>query len=110
MGRPQGQDARYFDVSYGLASATFSNGTLIVTTTGAAYHGYAIVCTSAGAVFRVYDSTGTVAGNLLDLVNFAANVSTKDARFIPVQAKKGIVVSVVSGTGAVGSIYFGPKG
>jgi len=106
----QRQDPSYYDVAYGLASASFTNGTLVIATTAGVYHGYSIVCSSAGAVYRVYDSTGTLAGNLLDLVNFSATVSDKNIRFVPVQAKKGIVVSVTLGTGCLGSVYFVPKG
>lgn len=100
----------YFDISYGNASASFTEGTLVIATTGAAYHGFAIQCTSAGATFKVYDSTGSAAGNLLDVAFFGATVSTAFIRVIPVQAKKGIVVNVTSGTGSIGTIFYGPKG
>ncbi len=66
--------------------------------------------TSAGATITFYDSTGTTAGNILDTVIVTSNVSTSVNRFIPIKARKGIVSSIVNGTGAVGSVFFAPRG
>lgn len=104
------QDPSYYDVGYGLASAAITNGNVVVATTAAVYHGYVVVATSAGGLFKVFDSTGTTTGNLIDVILFAANVSTQSRNFQPVQAKKGLVVQVVTGTGITGSIFFVPKG
>lgn len=104
------QDPSYFDVGYGLASAAVTNGTVVVSTTAAVYHGYVIVASSAGGLFKVFDSTGTTTGNLIDVILFGATVSTQSRNFQPVQARKGLVVQVVTGTGIVGSIFFVPKG
>ena len=105
-----GNTSKYFDVGYGIASAAITNGTTIVSTTASIYHGFVVVASSAGGLFKVYDSTGTTSGNLIDAVLFAATVSTQNRNFQPVQARKGLVVSVVTGTGIQGSIFFVPKG
>lgn len=103
-------DARYFDVGYSLASASITNGIVIVATTAAAYHGFTVVCSSAGGLFKVFDSISATSGNLIDVVQFGATVNTSSNRFIPVQARKGLVVQVITGTGIQGSIFYGPKG
>jgi len=103
-------DPRYFDVAYGLASAAVTNGSIVVSTTACAYHGFVVQCSSAGGHLKIFDSTGTTTGNLIDIVLFGATVSTRDIRFHPVQARKGLVVQVITGTGIQGSIFFVPKG
>lgn len=100
----------FYDVHYGLASVAITNGTVIVASTAAAYHGFSILCTSAGAVVRVYDSISAATGNLLDIMKVGADISTRHDNFIPVQAKFGIVANVSIGTGAQGVVFFSPKG
>lgn len=109
MGKDR-QDPSYFDVGYGLASAPITNGVTIVATTAAIYHGFTVVASSAGGLYKVWDSTGTTTGNLVDIILFGATVSTANSLIQPVQARKGLVIQVITGTGIQGSIYFVPKG
>lgn len=102
--------ASYYDVSYGIASVAITNGTVVISTTAANYHGYAIITTSAGATIRIYDSTGTAAGNLLDIALISATTGARVDRYIPLKAKIGIVANIVNGTGAAGTVFFAPKG
>lgn len=106
----EGRTPSYFDIPYGVASVAATLGTTVVSTTGADYHGIALITTSAGATVKVFDSTGTVAGNILDMLLVGATVSTRSTFYSPVKAKKGIVVSMTLATGASGVVFYAPKG
>lgn len=100
---------KYFDTPYGLASAALTDGKTIIATTGAGYHGMSIVAgaTSTGKVF-VYDSISASTGSVIDLVLVATGAGSWIDRYIPVQAKNGLVVSA---TGTIdGAIFYSPKG
>lgn len=109
-GNTQGNSPSYYDVGYGIASVAITNGTVVVATTAADYIGYSVITTSAAPSIRIYDSTGTTAGNLLDIVIVGSNSATRVDRYIPVKARLGIVASIVNGTGASGVIFYAPKG
>lgn len=99
-----------FDVPYGLASTALTAGSNIIATTAAYYHGITLVAgTTAQARVVIYDNASTTLGNLLDLFLVASNNNTWIDRYIPLQAKNGIVVSI-TGVGAQGAIFFAPKG
>jgi len=101
---------RYFDISYGLASVAITTGVTIVTTTGANYHGFALISgATATATIKVYDHISTTSGNYLDLYSIAQTQAKDREKYIPVVAKDGIVVSL-TGTGSEGAIFYGPKG
>lgn len=104
------RDPSYFDIPYGRASANCTLGTTVITTTGANYWGCSILTTSAGATVRLYDSTGTTAGNFLHLISVAANTSAHFDFVSPVIARLGIVVNMVNATGAQATVVFTPKG
>lgn len=106
----QHNDPSYFDVGYGLASASISaNGFIVCATTQAIYHGFTVLASSAGGLFKVFDSTATT-GKLIDIVLFGATVSTQAVRFQPVIARSGLVVQTITATGIQGSVFFVPKG
>ena len=102
-------DPSFFDVGYGVVTTPVTNGTVIITTTGADYHGVVLVTSATNATVRIYDSTGTTAGNLLDAFVVTTTSNYRTTLFTPTKAKKGIVISV-TGAGASGSVYFAPKG
>jgi hypothetical protein len=98
-----------FNVSYGVASAAITAGNSTISTTEAAYHGIVLVAGStATALATIYDSVAA-GGNILDIVLLASNVGTSRDRQFPTMAKLGIFVTI-TGTGASGSIFYGPKG
>jgi len=99
-----------YDVPYGLASTSISSGTTIVTTTGADYHGIAIVAGStAKAKVTLYDNASSASGRIIDVFVVDSDDSVWIDRYIPVKAKNGIVVSIV-GTDASGAVFYNPKG
>jgi len=98
-----------FDVGYGLASAVLAVGTVAVATTGAFYHGLALVAGSTeDSIVTIYDSTAA-AGSIVDKVRIPQGRDVWIDRYIPVVAMIGLCV-VVTGTGASGAIFFNPKG
>ena len=101
--------AQYSDVSYGVASiAVTTEGLIIVSTTGAAYHGIAYVSLTTATQIYVYDNPSGTTGNILDAV--LINSSDKPrTNFIPVMAKYGITIGVTA-TGGRGTIFYSPKG
>lgn len=99
----------YFDVGYGIASASITAGNLAVSTTRVAYHGIAVLAGSGPATITIYDAIGTATGNIVDLVFVGATAGTHIDRYIPVMARYGMYL-VASGTGLTGSIFYGPKG
>ena len=100
----------YFDVQYGLASAQLTTGKTIVTTTQAVYHGISVVAgTTARADVTIYDSISDSSGNVVDVFIVKSSGNVWIDRYIPVHAKKGLVVSI-TGVDAKGTIWFGPKG
>ena len=106
---PRGEQADFFNVDYGLASAAVTTGSVAITTTEAAYHGIEIVAgTTAVAVITVYDSLGA-GGNILEKLEVRAKDARLNERFRPVVARKGIFI-VATGTGMAGTIFYGPKG
>src|SRR3990167_5582524 len=104
------QRPSFYDIQYAIASAAVTNGVTIISTTVAAYHGFSLISTSAGATLRLYDSISAATGNILELAQVGANVSTRHDNFIPIQAKIGIVVSLTLATGAQGVVFYSPKG
>ncbi len=99
----------YFDVSYSLASVALTSGETVVATTGADYHGIAIVASATKASVYVYDNASTASGTLVDRFVVAEEDSVWIDRSIPVKAKNGLVVKIV-GAGADGTIFYNPKG
>lgn len=99
-----------YDVPYGLASANLTTGKVILCTTGADYHGMSIVAgTTANATVVIYDNASDTTGNRVDLVIVEQNHSVWIDRSVPVKAKNGLV-SGISGEGAYGVLFYGPKG
>lgn len=102
--------AHLHDVDYGLASAAISGtANTIVTTTGANYHGFSMVAGTTKVTVAIYDNATTTAGNIIDAFIVNAGGAYNVDRYIPVKAKNGLVVSV-TGTAAIGTIFYGPKG
>ena len=100
---------QYSDVDYGISSVAISAaGLLVVSTTGAAYHGIAYISLTTGTQIFVFDSPSGTTGNLLDVVYINSSDKPR-TNFIPVMAKFGITIGV-TGTGGRGAIFYGPKG
>lgn len=107
---PRQDNNANFNIPYGVASVAITTGSTIVATTGASYHGISVNAGStAKARITIYDSISATTGNILDvfIVNTDNNVWID--RYIPIMAKYGIVVSM-TGTGASGAVFYGPKG
>lgn len=99
-----------FDVTYGISSAALTAGTTIVTTTSANYHGITVIAGStANAKVVIYDNASAASGNIVDMFLVGADSNKWIDRYIPIQAKKGLVVSL-TGVDASGAIFYGPKG
>lgn len=111
MGKSDNKDnSGEFNVSYGLASVSLTVGTTIVTTTQSAYHGISIIAGgTTGSICKIYDSISAASGNIIDMFITTSGRNTWVDRYIPVQAKLGLVVSL-TGTNAEGAIFYGPKG
>ena len=106
---PKGEQADYFNVDYGVASAALTTGNVAITTTEAAYHGIEIVAGSTtAALVIIYDSLAA-GGNILERISVRAQDSRLNERYRPTLAKKGIYI-VATGTGMNGTIFYGPKG
>ena len=98
-----------FDVGYGLASASLTAGLNAVATTGADYHGISIVASATKCQVIIYDSASATSGNILDIFIVKTNSDVWIDRYIPVKAKNGITIDV-GGAGAIGAVFYGPKG
>lgn len=98
-----------FDVEYGLASASLTAGKTIVTTTGADYHGITIVAGGALCTVTIYDNASATTGNIIDMFLIKTTSDVWIDRYIPVKAKLGLTIDV-SGAGAKGALFYGPKG
>ena len=99
-----------FDVEYGIASAYLTVGTTVVATTAANYHGITVIAGSTTtARVVIYDNASTASGNRVDMFLVGADSNKWIDRYIPVKASKGLVVSI-TGTGAEGTVFYGPKG
>jgi len=99
-----------FDVSYGVVSiAITATGVTIIATTGGNYHGFKLITNTATCTVKVYDSISAATGNLLDAAVIGVTTGTNTYTWIPTKAKVGIVASV-TGTGATGIAFYGPKG
>jgi len=107
--RKQRIQPSFYDVNYPLASATITNGGVLITSTGADYFGYAILSTSAGATVRIYDNTAS-GGKLIDVFVVVSNTSQAKSLVVPVRARIGLYAQITNGTGAEGVIMFAPKG
>lgn len=106
---PGEEQADYFNVSYGVASAAITTGSVAITTTEAAFYGMDIAAgATAKAVVLVYDSLGA-GGNILANITVGSDDSKPIDRRNPIMAKIGIYV-VATGTGMTGSLFYGPKG
>ena len=100
----------YFNVSYGLASAAITTGSVAIATTEAAYHGITIVAGPAHpGVITIYDSAGGASGNIIERFNVGSAESKLVERRIPIMARNGLYL-VATGTGLAGSVFYGPKG
>lgn len=101
----------YFDVSYGIASASMTVGNNSIATTGGYYHGLSVRASAADCTIIVYDHGSSATGSVIDVVfvDFSVNNATKSILYYPVMAKKGIQVNV-SETGAIGTVFYNPKG
>lgn len=103
------EQADFFNVDYGLASAAVSTGSVAITTTEAAYHGVEIVAgDTVSALVIIYDSLAA-GGNILERVSVRAQDSRLNERIRPVMARKGIYV-VATGVGMHATLFYGPKG
>ena len=99
-----------YDVAYGVVSvAITATGVTIVATTEGNYHGLKIITNTAATTVKVFDSKSAATGNLLDVAVIGVTTGTSTHTWIPTKAKVGIVVSV-TGTGASGIAFYGPKG
>ena len=98
-----------FDIEYGLASASLTAGKTIVTTTGADYHGISIIAGAALCTVTLYDNASATTGNIIDIFVVKTTSDVWIDRYIPVKAKNGLTINV-SGAGAKGAVFFGPKG
>lgn len=101
--------AEYYDINYGLASASITAGLNVVATTQCSYHGITIIASATRTVVYVYDNASATSGNLIDLIVIATTAGLIADKFIPIYAKKGIVIGI-TGTGAIGTVFYGPKG
>jgi len=110
MGEDSIREQGLFDVGYGVVSvAITATGITIVATTGASYHGFKLISSASACTIKVYDSIAASTGNLLDVAFITATTGTSTHTWIPVKAKVGIVVCV-TGSGASGIAFYGPKG
>jgi len=101
--------ASYFDVGYGISSLSITAGTAVVSTTGAAFHGFTINAGSTSkARLLIYDNLSAT-GNLIDMAIVEADGNAWVDRYIPTMAKNGLT-AVLTGTDAMGVLFFGPKG
>lgn len=98
-----------YDVGYGLASVSITSGITIISTTQCSYHGITVVASATRSLVYVYDSISAASGSLVDLIVVATTAGVLADKYIPVMAKKGLVVSV-TGTGLAGTVFYGPKG
>lgn len=98
-----------FDVEYGLASASLTAGLNAVATTGADYHGISVIAGGALCTVTIYDSASATSGSIVDLFLIKTTSDVWIDRYIPIKAKLGLTVDV-SGAGAKGAIFYGPKG
>lgn len=98
-----------FNIPYGLASVNVTSGLTVVTTTGAYYHGMTVIASATRTFVYVWDNASATTGNRLDLFAVKSTGDVWIDKYIPVVAKNGITVGV-TGTGAVGTIYYSPKG
>ena len=103
-------EKEFYDVDYGLASAAItSTGKIIASTTSVNYHGASLIAGTTRVSVVVYDHASDTAGNIIDtFVVYEGDDYSKD-KFIPIKAKKGLTLAV-TGTGATGVVFFGPKG
>ena len=102
--------ADYFNVDYGLPTVAVTVGSVAIATTEAAYHGIEIVAgDTSKAVVTIYDSAGGASGRIIERINVQAQDSRLRERIRPVMARRGIYI-VITGTGASGSVFYGPKG
>ncbi len=99
----------YDNVGYGIGSiAITAAGLLVISTTGAAYHGLSYISLTTATQIVVFDNPSATTGNILDTI-LISSTGININRLIPIQAKYGITIAV-SGTGGRGSVFFGPKG
>lgn len=106
-----GDERRYFDSAYGIASTAIAvTGNTIVSTSQAYYHGIAAVPAAANYTVTIYDNISTAAGSILDVILVgSAGTGVRLMNYIPVVAKNGITV-VVTGTAGAASVFYNPKG
>lgn len=103
-------EQKFFDIPYGVASAGITTtAATVVATTEAYYHGMTLVASTTNCTVYIYDNSAAASGNIVDVFRVFAGNNTWIDRFLPVRAKNGITVSV-TGTGAVGAIFYSPKG
>lgn len=104
------QERSYHDVPYGVSSVSITaTGLVAIATTGGNYHGIRMVAGTAKVTVLVFDSASATGGNLLDVIQISPGGANYDDRFNPVVAKKGITLGI-TGTGATGVVFYGPKG
>jgi hypothetical protein len=104
------QEPSMYDIAYGVVSVAITNtGITVVATTEANYHGFKLITNTAVTTVKVWDSKAASTGNLLDVALLGVTLGTSTYTWIPTKAKVGIVVSV-TGTGATGIVFYGPKG
>ncbi len=109
MPRNNNERSGLFDVGYGLASASLTAGKTIVTTTGADYHGISIVSSATACQVIIYDNASATSGNIIDIFVVKLNSDVWIDRYIPVKARNGITIDV-GGAGAIGAVFYSPKG
>ncbi len=109
MPRNNNERSGLFDVGYGLASASLTAGLNIIATTGADYHGIAVIAAGALTTVTIYDNASTTSGNIMDIFVVKTTSDVWIDRYIPVRGKNGITIDV-NGAGAKGAVFYGPKG
>ena len=105
-----GRGSSYHDIDYGLASASIATtGLVAIATTGADYHGIALIAGTVACTVIVYDSASATGGNIIDIIKVNPGGNAWNDRISPVKAKLGLTISK-TGTGASGTVFYNPKG
>lgn len=100
----------YFDVGYGIVPVGITaTGVTVIATTAGNYHGVVFIASAAALTAKVYDASVGTTGNIVDIVCAATTGTGWSDKYIPIVCKKGITISV-TGTGGVGTVFYGPKG
>ncbi len=101
---------RDYDIPYGVASiAVTATGITIVATTESYFHGFSMIANTVDTRVVIYDNASGSSGNILDAQMVLSGLSVDADKVNPIRAKNGIVITV-TGTEAVGAVFYSPKG